>query len=116
MAEKSILEQALLQIETLEEAVKANAKGIISSTMKKELSELLKESKEEEEDEFASDDESSIPDEEGKNDMASDDEESDDEEKELTLEDLRAYAIENGEPAKTSGKQEYFENIINRFI
>lgn len=80
MAEKSILEQALLQIETLEEAVKANAKGIISSTMKKELSELLKESKEEEEDEFASDDESSIPDEEGKNDMASDDEESDDEE------------------------------------
>lgn len=34
----------------------------------------------------------------------------------LTLEDLRAYAIENGEPATTSGKQEYFENIINRFI
>jgi xylose isomerase len=34
----------------------------------------------------------------------------------LTLEDLRAYAIENGEPAVTSGKQEYLENIINRFI
>ena len=38
------------------------------------------------------------------------------EEGKLTLEDLRAFAIENGEPAKTSGKQEYFENIINRFI
>ena len=34
----------------------------------------------------------------------------------LTLEDLRAYAIEAGEPAVTSGKQEYLENIINRFI
>jgi len=34
----------------------------------------------------------------------------------LTLEDLRNYASENGEPAKTSGKQEYFENLLNRFI
>ncbi len=34
----------------------------------------------------------------------------------LTLEDLRSYAIEHGEPATKSGKQEYFENIINRFI
>ena len=34
----------------------------------------------------------------------------------LTLEDLRSYAIENGEPALTSGRQEYLENLINRFI
>jgi xylose isomerase len=34
----------------------------------------------------------------------------------LSLEDLRAYAIEKGEPEIRSGKQEYFENIINRFI
>ena len=34
----------------------------------------------------------------------------------LSLEDLRSYAIENGEPATISGKQEYMENIINRFI
>lgn len=34
----------------------------------------------------------------------------------LTLEDLRAYAIENGEPATISGKQEFLENLINRFI
>ncbi|MBC7948449.1 MAG: xylose isomerase [Chitinophagaceae bacterium] len=34
----------------------------------------------------------------------------------LTLEDLRAYAIENGEPKVRSGRQEYLENIINRFI
>jgi hypothetical protein len=49
MSEKSILEQALLQVQTLEEAVKANAKGILASTMKQELNDLLKESMEEEE-------------------------------------------------------------------
>jgi hypothetical protein len=49
MTEKSILEQALLQVGTLEEAVKQNAKGILSSVMKQELNDLLKESLEEEE-------------------------------------------------------------------
>lgn len=34
----------------------------------------------------------------------------------LSLEELRAFAVENGEPAVKSGKQEYLENIINRFI
>lgn len=38
------------------------------------------------------------------------------EEGKLSLEDLRAYAVENGEPAVKSGKQEYLENLINRFI
>ena len=35
---------------------------------------------------------------------------------ELSLEDLRAYAIEKGEPVTISGQQEYLENIINNFI
>jgi xylose isomerase len=34
----------------------------------------------------------------------------------LSLEDLRNYAIEKGEPEMRSGRQEYLENIINRFI
>jgi xylose isomerase len=34
----------------------------------------------------------------------------------LSLEDLRNFAIANGEPAHTSGRQEYLENLINRFI
>ncbi len=38
------------------------------------------------------------------------------EEGKLSLEDLRAYAIEQGEPKMISGKQEYMENIINRYI
>jgi len=34
----------------------------------------------------------------------------------LSLEDLRNYAAENGEPSVISGKQELIENMINRFI
>ncbi len=34
----------------------------------------------------------------------------------LTLESLRDFAIANGEPKVASGKQEYLENLINRFI
>lgn len=34
----------------------------------------------------------------------------------LSLEDLRNYAIEKGEPGMRSGRQEYLENIINRYI
>ena len=34
----------------------------------------------------------------------------------LSLEDLRDFAIANGEPAVRSGRQEYLENIINRFV
>jgi xylose isomerase len=34
----------------------------------------------------------------------------------LTLEDLREYAIANGEPETRSGRQEYLENLINRYI
>ncbi|GHB38371.1 xylose isomerase [Mongoliitalea lutea] len=38
------------------------------------------------------------------------------EEGKLTLEDLRAHALTVGEPKKTSGKQELYENILNQFI
>ena len=38
------------------------------------------------------------------------------EEGKLSLEDLRAYAVDNGEPETLSGKQEYIENLINRHI
>ena len=34
----------------------------------------------------------------------------------LTLEDLRSFAVENGEPAMRSGKQEWLESIINQYI
>ncbi|MCY4778099.1 xylose isomerase [Sphingobacterium sp. UT-1RO-CII-1] len=34
----------------------------------------------------------------------------------LSLDDLRTYAIKQGEPQLISGKQEYMENLVNRYI
>ena len=38
---KSVLEEALLEAQALEEAVKSNAKEILASTMKEEIEEFL---------------------------------------------------------------------------
>ena len=80
MNEKSILENALLQVQTLEEAVKQNAKGILASTMKQELNDLLKESLEEEEEEVKDTEMSEQPDseEEEKDDMSDEEANADD--------------------------------------
>jgi xylose isomerase len=34
----------------------------------------------------------------------------------LSLEALREWALKQGEPRQTSGKQEWLENIINQYI
>jgi xylose isomerase len=34
----------------------------------------------------------------------------------LSIDDLRKLALKNGEPEQISGRQEYFENIINKYI
>jgi hypothetical protein len=89
MTEKSILEQALLQVQTLEEAVKQNAKGILASTMKQELNDLLKESLEEE-------DETEMPMGEQPEDEVNPDEEADDmSDDEATADDAEADDAEN---------------------
>ena len=80
MSQKSILEQALLQVQNLEDAVKVNAKGIPESTMKQELKDLLKESMEEEDElttEADDDDVETNPDEEETDDMSDDTDETD---------------------------------------
>ncbi len=38
------------------------------------------------------------------------------EEGNISLADLRDYAVNNGDPATISGRQEYLENVINRYI
>jgi len=102
MTEKSILEQALLQVQNLEEAVKQNAKGILASTMKQELSDLLKESLEEEEkldpmDEQPSDD--TKPEEEdddmSDDDATADDAEADDAENDTDLDNEPSKGIDD---------------------
>jgi hypothetical protein len=105
MTEKSILEQALLQVQTLEEAVKQNAKGILASTMKQELNDLLKESLEEEEKTEVEVDEQpeteENPEEEG-DDMSDDDATADDSENDEDLDnepnkDIDGMDSEDGE-------------------
>jgi hypothetical protein len=105
MTEKSILEQALLQVQTLEEAVKQNAKGILASTMKEELKDLLKESLEEEEESEVEVDEQpeteENPEEEG-DDMSDDDAMADDSENDEDLDnepnkDIDGMDSEDGE-------------------
>ena len=41
---ENLVEKALLQMKSIEEAISENAKGILASTMKEEISELVKES------------------------------------------------------------------------
>lgn len=127
MTEKSILEQALLQVQTLEEAVKQNAKGILASTMKQELNDLLKESLEEEEEvkvdeeEETPIDEQPTPDEEeddmSDDEAAADDAEADDAENDTDLDNEPSKDIDSldsdaeGEdelslPADTEGDDE----------
>ena len=75
--EKSLVEEALIQMKNLEEAVSENAKGILASTMKKEIKDLVKESLSEQDDEIE------------QTDMEFDDEESEDDidDTELDVED-----------------------------
>ena len=55
--EKSLVEEAIIQMKNLEEAVAENAKGILASTMKQEIKDLVKESlSEQADDEIETDD------------------------------------------------------------
>ena len=66
MAEKkNLVEDALLQMKNLEEAVAENAKGILAATMGQEISELVKESLKEQDDEAELDVDMDMDDEEG---------------------------------------------------
>ena len=107
MTEKSILEQALLQVQTLEEAVKQNAKGILASTMKQELNDLLKESLEEEE-EVA---EQPTPEEEEADDMSDDSTEEmgteDSEDEEGLDNEMPSKGIENLDSEEGTEEDEY---------
>ena len=61
---KNVVEDALLQIKNLEEALQENAKGILHSTMKEEIKQLVKESLNEEEDEDIDDEVETVSDDE----------------------------------------------------
>ena len=52
---KNLVEEALIQMKNVEEAIAENAKGILQSTMKEEINQLVKESLSEEDDEVETD-------------------------------------------------------------
>lgn len=86
--QKSIVEQALLQVQNLEEAVKQNAKGILASTMKEELNSLLKEQKEDEDELDPEKEVEDVPTETGDEETSiTNDEDSDEEGDETSTED-----------------------------
>ena len=81
MAEKNLVEEAVIQLKNLEEAINENAKEILESTMKQEISELVKESlNEANEDEMEFDDSEEESEEEIGSEDESEEEESDEEE------------------------------------
>jgi hypothetical protein len=101
MTEKSILEQALLQVQNLEEAVKQNAKGILASTMKEELKDLLKESLEEEEKvEETTEEETEVAEQPDSEEKDEDDMSDDDAEADAEAEDAENMDDLDNEPSK----------------
>ena len=51
MKENKLVQEALIQMKQVEEAIAENAKGILASTMKEEINQLVKESLSEQDDE-----------------------------------------------------------------
>ena len=78
--EKSLVEDALIQMKNLEEAVAENAKGILASTMKEEISELVKESLSEQKDEEEIETDVEVDDDDDDNEFNDEFEDSDEEE------------------------------------
>jgi len=81
MSENKLVQEALIQMKQVEEAIAENAKGILASTMKEEISELVKESLKNEAEKETKEvemDEQSEDDVDMEMDMDSDDEEMDD--------------------------------------
>jgi len=124
--EKNILEEAIIQMKNLEEAVAENAKGILGSVMRQEIKELVKESLNEQEDEEEVDsedeEESDIADVEFDDEMEDEDmeDEMDDEDMEDKMEDDEMEfeddeEMEDDEDVTIDLTNEPIENVMKVF-
>jgi hypothetical protein len=88
--EKSLVEEAIIQMKNLEEAVAENAKGILASTMKQEIKDLVKESLSEQDDDEIETDDVEMEDPMGSDDIADIDmgDDSDEEGDEMDTDDM----------------------------
>ena len=123
--EKNLVEDALIQMKNLEEAVAENAKGILASTMKQEIKDLVKESivSEQGDDEIETDDEMDI-------DMDSDemdiDMDSDEEEMDIDMDsddmdfdmdsDMSDIGMSDDEVIDLSGDEISDEDLLKVFL
>ncbi len=126
--EKNLVEDALIQMKNLEEAVAENAKGILASTMKQEIKELVKESiVSEQDDETETDDEMEVDmdsdEEEMDMDMDSDEEEmdmdmdSDEEEMDMDMDsDMNDTEMSDDEVIDLSGSDISDEDLLKVFL
>ena len=88
--EKSLVEEAIIQMKNLEEAVAENAKGILASTMKQEIKDLVKESLSEQADDEIETDDVEVDEPAGSDDIADIDmgDDSDEEGDEMDTDDM----------------------------
>jgi hypothetical protein len=88
--ENSLVEEAIIQMKNLEEAVAENAKGILASTMKQEIKDLVKESLSEQEDDEIETDDVEMDEPMGSDDIADIDmgDESDEDDDEMDTDDM----------------------------
>jgi hypothetical protein len=100
---KSLVEEAILQMKNLEEAVAENAKGILASTMRQEIKDLVKESLKEQDDEEIEDDDVDMGDSEmDDSEMDMEDDEMDDEDMDMSEPDMEVNTIDlTKEPTST---------------
>jgi hypothetical protein len=112
--EKNILEEAIIQMKNLEEAVAENAKGILGSVMRQEIKDLVKESLNEQEDEEEVDSDEMDFEETDIADVEFDDEDEEDEEEEEDEDD--EYDFEDEEEEVTIDlTNEPIENVLKVF-
>jgi len=86
--EKSLVEEAIIQMKNLEEAVAENAKGILASTMKQEIKDLVKESLTEQADDEIETDDVEMDEPMGSDDIADMGDDSDEEGDEMDTDDM----------------------------
>ena len=96
MKENKLVQEALIQMKQVEEAIAENAKGILASTMKKEINQLVKESlsEQEEEDEIDLDTDANADVDNDDIDMDSDVEDIDSDEEDMDYDEEDMYSDE----------------------
>jgi hypothetical protein len=114
--EKNILEEAIIQMKNLEEAVAENAKGILGSVMRQEIKDLVKESLNEQEDEEEVDSDEMDFEETDIADVEFDGEDEEDEDEEEEEDEDDEYDFEDEEEEVTIDlTNEPIENVLKVF-